>query len=63
VPVGSEETARAMREIADEVVCPMMPKRFRAVGEHYGDFSETTDEEVRNLLAASRAHAPASIGM
>jgi putative phosphoribosyl transferase len=33
------------------VVCPFTPEPFRAVGLWYADFSQTTDEEVRQLLA------------
>jgi putative phosphoribosyl transferase len=56
VPVGARETCRELREIADEVVCPMSPEPFQAVGLWYTDFSQTTDEEVRELLGqAARA--------
>ncbi|AKF04061.1 erythromycin esterase family protein [Sandaracinus amylolyticus] len=51
VPVGSQEALRAMREIADDVVCVMAPYWFRAVGEWYDDFGATEDDEVRTLLA------------
>jgi predicted phosphoribosyltransferase len=54
VPVGAPDTCHALRAFADEVVCALMPERFRAVGLWYADFSETTDEEVRTLLAANR---------
>jgi putative phosphoribosyl transferase len=50
VPVGSPETCRAFSKIADEVVCAREPAHFAAVGEWYRDFSQTTDEEVRDLL-------------
>ena len=52
-PVGAPDTCEAMRRIADEVVCVLMPHSFSAVGAWYVDFSETTDEEVRRLLAES----------
>jgi predicted phosphoribosyltransferase len=36
----------------------MVPGTFYAVGQFYEDFSQTTDEEVRELLAqAARRHA------
>jgi putative phosphoribosyl transferase len=59
VPVGSPETCRDFAELADEIVCAHAPDRFAAVGQWYRDFSQTTDEEVRDLLhqasqAASR---------
>lgn len=52
VPVGSRETCREIGEIADEVVCLSTPEPFRAVGLWYEDFSQTSDDEVRQLLAA-----------
>ena len=55
VPVGARETCEALREIADEVVCALIPERFSAVGLWYIDFSQTTDEEVRYLLSTHSA--------
>jgi predicted phosphoribosyltransferase len=57
VPVGARETCRAMDQLADEVVCARMPEPFQAVGLWYEEFEQTTDEEVRRLLAASPAGA------
>jgi len=51
VPVGSCEAVAALGGLAAEVVCPLVPDDFTAVGCHYQDFSETRDEEVRELLA------------
>jgi predicted phosphoribosyltransferase len=51
VPVGARETCEAVREVADEVVCAFTPEPFSAVGLWYGDFSQTTDAEVQQLLA------------
>ena len=50
VPVGARQTCAELALVADEVVCAMMPEVFSAVGEWYEDFSQTTDEEVRELL-------------
>jgi predicted phosphoribosyltransferase len=50
VPVGAAETCRAIRELADDVVCARTPPDFSAVGQWYRDFSQTTDEEVMELL-------------
>lgn len=52
-PVGAPDTCQRLREIADAVVCVATPARFDAVGLWYEDFSQTTDEEVRSLLAAA----------
>lgn len=53
VPVGAPETCRALASIADEVICARTPEYFAAVGQWYLDFSETTDDEVRDLLSES----------
>ena len=50
VPVGAPDTCREFEDLADEVVCARSPEFFAAVGEWYLDFSQTTDEEVRELL-------------
>ncbi len=51
VPVGPKETCEEMAAEADEVVCARMPRSFQAVGQWYDDFSPTTDDEIRALLA------------
>jgi predicted phosphoribosyltransferase len=56
VPVASSDTCEEMKKKADDVVCAMTPEPFHAVGRWYKDFSQTTDEEVRELLA--RRNAP-----
>jgi putative phosphoribosyl transferase len=50
VPVGAPETCEEFRSEADDVVCARTPEPFYAVGLWYGDFSQTTDEEVHDLL-------------
>jgi predicted phosphoribosyltransferase len=52
VPTASPETCEEMKMKADEVICAIMPEPFHAVGVWYQDFSQTTDEEVRDLLAS-----------
>jgi predicted phosphoribosyltransferase len=51
VPVGAWQACQALGEVADEVVCPLTPELFSAVGLWYTDFTQTTDDEVRQLLA------------
>jgi putative phosphoribosyl transferase len=51
VPVAVRSTCEELAEEVDEVVCARTPEPFYAVGEWYADFSQTTDEEVRDLLA------------
>ena len=53
VPVGPPDTCKEFEDEADEVVCASAPEFFQAVGQYYDDFSQTTDEEVRELLARS----------
>jgi putative phosphoribosyl transferase len=50
VPVGAPETCQQLAQEADELVCLMEPGDFQAVGHYYRDFSQTSDEEVRQLL-------------
>jgi putative phosphoribosyl transferase len=53
-PVAPPETARQLRTIADEVICAAEPDPFLAVGRFYENFDQTSDEEVRELLALAR---------
>jgi predicted phosphoribosyltransferase len=55
VPVGAAETCAALAEEADEAVCAYEPEHFAAVGLWYDNFTQTTDDEVRALLAAAAA--------
>jgi predicted phosphoribosyltransferase len=57
VPVGAWQACHELREVADQVVCPFTPDPFRAVGLWYADFSQTTDREVRQLLALAATRA------
>ena len=50
VPVAAPDVCAALRAVADEVVCLRTPQPFRAVGLWYDDFSQTTDDEVSDLL-------------
>jgi putative phosphoribosyl transferase len=51
VPVAAAQTCELLRADADELVCASTPEPFVAVGAWYDDFSQTTDDEVRGLLA------------
>src|SRR2546429_7963191 len=50
VPVGPPDTCREIEQEADETICLSTPQFFQAVGQYYEDFSQTTDEDVRELL-------------
>jgi putative phosphoribosyl transferase len=51
VPVGSPSACSALAEVVDELVCLSAPRGFRAVGQAYADFTETSDAQVRAALA------------
>jgi predicted phosphoribosyltransferase len=53
-PVGSRDSCGMLAQVADEVVVPEQPEEFRAVGQWYANFDQTSDEEVGRLLDAAR---------
>jgi putative phosphoribosyl transferase len=53
VPVGPPDTCHEIEEQADETICLSTPEFFQAVGQYYEDFSQTTDEDVRELLTSA----------
>jgi putative phosphoribosyl transferase len=55
VPVGAPDTCEEFAGEADEAICATEPEPFYAVGMWYEDFSQTTDEEVRELLVRGGA--------
>lgn len=65
-PVASPDTVAALAAEADEIVCLVQPRDFRAVGQFYEDFRPVSDEEVVDLLergparAERGAHTPAA---
>jgi erythromycin esterase-like protein/predicted phosphoribosyltransferase len=59
VPTASPETCNELRAEVDEVVCAITPDPFHAVGYWYEDFTQTTDQEVRELLAWRKHPEPA----
>jgi predicted phosphoribosyltransferase len=59
VPVGSPETCDAFRDHVDEIVCAITPDPLYGVGLWYTDFSQTSDDEVRKLLAEVVQQEPA----
>ena len=50
VPVSSPETCDEFRKVVDEIVCAFTPENLQGVGLWYDDFSQTSDEVVRELL-------------
>jgi putative phosphoribosyl transferase len=55
VPVAASQACSEFASVVDEVVCVLTPEPFAAVGHWYRDFSETSDDEVRTLLAQAAA--------
>jgi erythromycin esterase-like protein/predicted phosphoribosyltransferase len=58
VPAAPESTCRELEAHVDEVVCATTPSPFVAVGQSYWDFTQTTDDEVRDLLERAAATGP-----
>jgi len=50
VPVASPETCDRFKSEVDDIVCAETPHPFSGVGQWYGDFSQTSDAEVQDLL-------------
>ena len=57
-PLIAASSSREIQRKADEVVAVMIPERFYAVGQWYEDFSQTSDEEVCELLAQATRRQP-----
>lgn len=51
-PVAAPDALALVREVADEVVCPLAPAGFGAVSRYYRRFDQITDEQVADQLAA-----------
>lgn len=57
-PVGAPDSLLSLAAECDEIVCLVTPEPFYAVGAHYEDFTQTSDQEVTRLLGEF-ASAPA----
>jgi putative phosphoribosyl transferase len=60
VPVAPRDVVHDLEREADEVVVLAMPDPFYAVGLHYADFEQTTDDEVEHLMAEAPPHRDAA---
>lgn len=54
IPVGPLEVVAALRAEVDDLVCLSQPPYFRAVGVHYDDFHQVSDDEVVRILDEAR---------
>ena len=57
LPVAPPDTVNILRKMVDELVCLETPQYFMAVGAHYQDFTQVTDQEVVDLLRRPAARA------
>ncbi len=58
VPTAASETCEAFAPEVDELICLVIPEPFYGVSRWYEDFSQTTDQEVRELLAEAARQLP-----
>lgn len=49
-PVGARDACERLSQVADEVICALIPASFMAVGQWYQDFGQTSDDEVKALV-------------
>jgi putative phosphoribosyl transferase len=61
VPVGAPPTVEVLRHRVDRLVCLWAPDRLSSVGEWYGDFGQTSDERVMDLLARAADAVPTAV--
>src|SRR5688572_16601657 len=62
VPIAAPDACAQLLDVAHEVICAHTPEQFRAVGLWYKNFEQTSDDEVRLLLATNRLHFSRSGG-
>ena len=55
VPVAPASAIDRLRSAVDRIVCPATPRYFGAVGAHYDDFRQISDDEVKRLMADARS--------
>jgi putative phosphoribosyl transferase len=60
VPIAAPDICETLRAEVDDIVCAMTPEPLHAIGLWYDDFSQTTDEQVRDLLARAKQSFPHS---
>jgi len=60
VPIAAPSTCEDFQDEVDEVICALTPEPFYAVGLWYEDFSQTSDDEVRDLLRRAANEVPST---
>ena len=63
VPVASEEGARQLAPLVDQVITVYRPTEFGAVGFWYSDFSQVSDDTVESLLGQGQPRRPEGEGV
>jgi predicted phosphoribosyltransferase len=62
VPVAAPTTCAEFESEVDQIICAVTPEPFQSVGQWYADFSQTSDEEVRDLLRqAASLRTPSAV--
>jgi putative phosphoribosyl transferase len=56
VPVAPPGVCEEFRNLADDVLCLAQPESFTSVGSWYADFTQTSDDEVRQLLSTANGN-------
>lgn len=51
IPVAPADTLSKLQTVAEQVICLFSPTPFYAIGQWYVDFNQTSDDDVRSLLA------------
>lgn len=54
VPVAAQDTLENLAPLVDQVVCPLVPRDFQAVGLHYRRFDQVSDDTVTRIMAEAR---------
>lgn len=58
VPVAARSTCDELTDSVKKIICPLQPIHFQAVGLWYEEFTQTTDEEVMQLLDSAAVRKP-----
>jgi len=61
-PTAAADSCEMLEPMVDELVCLMRPIHFRSVGQWYQNFEQTTDGEVKRLLAEAATPEVAHMG-
>ena len=61
VPVGATDTCAELKRVADDCICAATPEPFYGVGAWYLDFEQTSDDQVRQLLAQAAEQADGQV--